>query len=92
MLFDIVEFLAGVGITTSNTALVFAISAVIYVYKDGKKERKDRQKIMDEQNDKWSFMYKENIDKNSDIKVALTELKGVIKNVYDLSMNKLKTK
>ena len=73
-----------------------AIGATIVVYLDSRKERKERQEVMDRQNKQWLGLYKDNLEETANIRkemsatrVVISELKGVISNLNEIVLKKL---
>lgn len=74
---------------------VFSIIALIYVYRDAKQERKARQEVMDDQNDKWMSLYSINIEESKNLReeiannrVVLEGLKTLIENLFKIQAGK----
>ena len=74
---------------------LLAIGATIVVYMDSKKERQERQEIMDKQNAQWLELYKSNLDETAKIReemsntrIVISELKGVIQGLYDMGIKR----
>jgi len=73
-----------------------AIGATVVVYLDSRKERKERQEVMDRQNKQWLSLYKDNLEETANIRkemsatrVVISELKGVISNLNEIVLKKL---
>ena len=97
MVFELYEFLTRMEIGLPITIALFAVAGLIYVYNDGKKERRERQLIMDKQNAQWLGLYKENLKETSatreemgKLRVVVAELQGVIRSIYDLGLKSVK--
>lgn len=76
---------------------ILAIFGLIYVYRDGKKERKERQVITDGHNNRWLRLYEKSVDETSKLRKEMSGtrevmagLKGVIENIYKLSVAQMK--
>jgi len=70
---------------------VLAIIGLVYVYRDAKIERKERQNVMDRQNSQWLNLYAENIEEikkmreeSANTRQVIGELKGLIKIMYEV--------
>ena len=75
---------------------VLAIIGLIYVYKDGKIERRERQAVMDKQNAEWLKLYAENIEEikymraeSGKTRQVIGELKGLLKTMYEVLKQKI---
>ena len=74
---------------------IISMSALVYVYNDSKKERIERQQVMDRQNAQWLELYKENLNETAQIREemgktreVISELKGVIQSLYDMGIKR----
>ena len=74
---------------------VLALLGLVYVYNDSKAERRDRQKVMDHQNEQWLELYKENLEETAELRKemgktreVISELKGVIQSLYDMGIKR----
>jgi len=102
----IIELLRG-GSIPIITAIAATV-ALIWIYRDSraeratllddaKKEREERQRVMDKMNAQWLALYKESLEETAELRKemsktrdVITELKGVIKGLYDQGLQKLK--
>jgi cbb3-type cytochrome oxidase subunit 3 len=83
------------GHTLPIGVALLAIIGLIYVYNDSKKERFERQKVMDLQNAQWLELYKENLEETAELRKemgktreVISELKGVIQSLYDMGIKR----
>lgn len=83
------------GNTLPIGVAVLAIAGLVFVYNDSKKERKERQAVMDYQNEQWLELYKENLEETAELRKemsktreVISELKGVIQSLYDMGIKR----
>ena len=89
----IVDLLQGASLPIG--VAVLAILGLIYVYNDSKQERKARQEVMDQQNEQWLELYKDNLEETAELRQemsktreVISELKGVIQSLYDMGIKR----
>lgn len=95
MVFELYEFLTRMEVGLPIMIALFTTVALVYVYRDAKLERIDRQNVMDRQNEQWLGLYKENLEETaktreemSKTREVISELKGVIQALYNMGIKR----